>query len=124
MEGLSMYQTDQSQSIEITSETLKNLLDYSSDEIFIFNRDKQIIYVNSACEKNYGLKKEDLLGKYSHELFEQEYWSPSIYPEVYQEKKTVCMIQTTNTGTELLTQAIPVLNENKEVEMVLQPQEN
>ena len=34
------------------------------------------------------------------------------------------MIQTTNTGTELLTQAIPVLNENKEVEMVLQPQEN
>src|SRR5690625_210472 len=111
-----MYQTDDSENIEITSETLKSLLDYSSDEIFIFNHDRQIIYVNSACERHYGLKKEDLLGKYNNELFEKEYWTPSVYPQVYKEKKPIFMIQTTNTGAELLTSAIPVLNDENDIE--------
>lgn len=114
-----MYHTESSNSIEITSETLKNLLDYSSDEIFIFNSDRQIIYVNSACERNYGLKKGDLLGRHSNDLFEKHYWTPSIYPEVYKKKKQVSMIQTTNTGAEILTTAIPVLNDKNEIELVI-----
>lgn len=112
-----MYQADNG--IEITSETLKNLLDYSSDEIFIFNSERKIVYVNSACKRNYGLKKEDLLGRHSNDFFEMQYWTPSIYPEVYEKKKQVSMIQTTNTGAELLTTAIPVLNERNEVELVI-----
>lgn len=104
---------------ELSSETLKHLLDYSSDEIFIFNRNKQVVYVNSACEKNYGLQKGELLGKSSTQLFAEKYWTPSIYPEVYVKKKPISLIQTTNTGAELLTSAIPVLNDAQEVSLVI-----
>ncbi|HLR62395.1 MAG TPA: sigma 54-interacting transcriptional regulator [Lentibacillus sp.] len=114
-----MNQTDNENKIEITPVLLKDLLDYSSDEIFIFNNKRQIIYVNSICERNYGLKKEDLLGKESTHLFEKAYWTPSIYPEVYKKKKPISIIQTTNTGAELFTSAIPVLNDRNEIELVI-----
>src|SRR5690625_6400381 len=114
-----LYGADNSESIEITSDTLKKFLDYSSDEIFIFNKDRQIIYVNIACERHHGLKKEELLGRYSKDLFENEYWTPSVYPEVYEKKKPIFMIQTTNTWAELLTSAIPVLNDKCEVELYM-----
>lgn len=105
--------------IEITAETLKDLLDYSSDEIFIFNRDRQVIYANKVCERNYGLSRNELIGKYSHDLFQKNYWTPSIYPEIYKSKKPVSVIQTTITGAELLTSAIPVLNDHNEVELLI-----
>lgn len=108
-----------SDNIEITGEILKELLDYLSDEILIFNRNRQIIYANKVCENNYGLTREELLGKYSHDLFEEEYWTPSIYPEIYKNKKPVSIIQTTNTGAELLTSAIPVLSDHNEVDLLI-----
>lgn len=108
-----------SDNIEITGETLKELLDYSSDEIFIFNRDRKIIYANIVCEMHYGLSREELLGKSSNDLFEKKYWTPSIYPEIHKRKKPISMIQTTNTGAELLTSAIPVLNDKNEVELLI-----
>src|SRR5699024_12766122 len=110
-EVLPMTSLDQNSKNEITEEMLKRLLYYSSDEIFIFNNERQIIYANSICERNYGLKNEDLIGKLNTELFEQEYWYPSIYPDVYKKKKPMSIIQTTNTGAELFTPAFPVLND-------------
>src|SRR5699024_11749520 len=56
-EGLPMTSLGQNSKIEITAEMLKRVLDYSTDEIFIFNNKRQIIYANSICERNYGLKK-------------------------------------------------------------------
>jgi transcriptional regulator with PAS, ATPase and Fis domain len=105
--------------IEITGETLLDLLDYLSDEIFIFNRNKQIIYANKACEKNYGLTREELLGKSSNDMFQNKYWTPSIYPEIYKSKKPISIIQTTNTGAELLTSAIPILNNENEIDLLI-----
>src|SRR5690625_4970539 len=109
----------ESASIEIADNTLKDLLDYLSDEIIIFNRQQQVIYANKKCESNYGLLRKDLIGKYSHELIENQYWSPSIYPKIYETKEPESMIQTTNTGAELLTSAIPILDENNEVELLI-----
>ncbi|GGJ93535.1 diguanylate cyclase [Lentibacillus kapialis] len=105
--------------VEITGETLKELLDYLSDEIIIFNHNRQIIYANKACEKNYGLTREMLLGKFNHDLFQKKLWTPSIYPEIDKSKKPISIIQTTNTGAELLTSAIPILNDQDEVELLI-----
>lgn len=114
-----MYESINPNKIEITAEILKDLLDYLSDEIFIFNRNSQVIYANKVCEKNYGLAKEQLLGRYSDELFQEQYWTPSLYPEIYQSKEVASSIQTTNTGVELLTTAIPILNDENEVELLI-----
>ncbi|MFK2825510.1 sigma 54-interacting transcriptional regulator [Bacillus sp. B190/17] len=108
-----------SKNVDMTLETLVKILDYSSDEIFVLDSDKKIIYVNNACEKHYGLKKQEVLGRSSVELFENGYWKPSLAPEVYEKKKPLVMKQTTKLGAELLTSAIPILNHKNEVELVV-----
>lgn len=110
---------DKMQIPEISGETLRKILDHSSDEIFVIDREHRIIFVNSVCEKHYGLKPEDVVGKYNAELFEKGYWKPSIVPLVFKEKKPVTIRQTTYIGAELITTAVPILNEEKEIELIV-----
>ncbi|WP_241481482.1 sigma-54 interaction domain-containing protein [Mesobacillus campisalis] len=104
---------------EITGETLKKILDHSSDEIFVIDGNGRIIFVNKVCEKHYGLKPEDVVGKHNAELYEKGYWKPSIVPQVLKEKKPVTIRQTTYIGAELLTTAVPILNEENEIELIV-----
>ncbi|MED4203857.1 sigma-54 interaction domain-containing protein [Neobacillus mesonae] len=112
---LSNFLTD----LDLNMETLINILDYSSDEIFVLDKNKKIIYVNDACKKHYGLNKEDVLGKISLELVDKGYWYPSIFPDVLDRKEPITLKQTTILGAELLTSVVPILNDKKEVELIV-----
>ncbi len=103
---------------EITLESILRMLDYSSDEIYVLDSEKKIVYVNRNSEKHYGLKQDELLGKLNDELFEKGYWKPSIVPEVFAQKETVYLKQQTYIGAELLTTAVPILNDEQEIEFV------
>lgn len=105
--------------VEMTLDTLLNILDYSSDEIFVLDGEMRILYVNKVCERHYGLKPSDVIGKYNVELFEKGYWKPSIVPEVYRRKEPCYMKQQTYIGAELMTTAIPILNNKNEIELVV-----
>ncbi|WP_394137699.1 sigma-54 interaction domain-containing protein [Cytobacillus oceanisediminis] len=105
--------------VEMTLETLLKILDYSSDEIFVLDGEMRILYVNKVCERHYGLKPRDIIGKYNVELFEKGYWKPSIVPEVYRRKEPCYMRQQTYIGAELMTTAIPILNNKNEIELVV-----
>lgn len=105
--------------IDMTLEALLKILDHSSDEIFVLDGEQRILYVNQACERHYGLKPTDVIGKYNVDLFEKGYWKPSIVPEVYKRKKPCYMKQQTYIGAELMTCAIPLLNDEGEVELVV-----
>lgn len=100
-------------------ETLLTILDHSSDEIFVLDENRKIIFVNNACEKHYGLKKEDVIGRLSDELVDEGYWTPSIFPAVIDQKAPIFVKQTTVLGAELLTSAIPILNKENEVKLVV-----
>ncbi|QGQ45581.1 sigma-54 interaction domain-containing protein [Metabacillus sediminilitoris] len=104
---------------DLDMETLTKILDYSSDEIFVLDKNKKIIYVNDACKKHYGLNKEDVMGKLSLELVDKGYWFPSIFPDILERKEPITIKQTTVLGAELLTSAVPILNEKKEVELIV-----
>ncbi len=105
--------------VEMTVQTLLKILDHSSDEIFVLDGEKRILYVNQVCEKHYGLKPTDVIGKFNVELFEKGYWKPSIVPEVYRRKEPCYMRQVTNIGAELMTSAVPILNEKGEIDLVV-----
>ncbi|WP_053368543.1 sigma-54 interaction domain-containing protein [Bacillus sp. FJAT-27245] len=105
--------------LEMTVQTLLKILDHSSDEIFVLDGEKRVLYVNRVCEKHYGLKPADVIGKFNVELFEKGYWKPSIVPEVYKRKEPCYMRQVTNIGAELMTSAVPILNEKGEIELVV-----
>jgi PAS domain S-box-containing protein len=114
-----MKRSNHTGNVEMTVQTLLKILDHSSDEIFVLDGEKRILYVNQLCEKHYGLKPTDVIGKFNVELFEKGYWKPSIVPEVYKRKEPCYMRQVTNIGAELMTSAIPILNEKNEVELVV-----
>lgn len=114
-----MKSPDATGNVEVTLQTLLKILDYSSDEIFVLDGEKRILYVNQPCERHYGLKPTDVIGKYNVELFEKGYWKPSIVPEVYKRKKPCHIKQQTYIGAELLTSAIPILNDAGEIELVV-----
>ena len=99
--------------------TLLTILDYSSDEIFVLDENRKIIFVNNACEKHYGLKKEDVIGRGSEELVNEGYWTPSIFPTILDQKAPIFVKQKTVLGAELLTSAIPIFNEDKEVKLIV-----
>jgi PAS domain S-box-containing protein len=105
--------------VEMTLQTLLKILNHSSDEIFVLDSEKRILYVNQTCERHYGLKPSDVIGKYNAELFEKGYWKPTIVPEVYKRKKPCYMKQQTYIGAELMTSAIPILNDEGEIELVV-----
>ena len=102
--------------VDLTLEAILKMLDYSSDEIYVVDRDTRIVYVNKNCEKHYGLKKDEVLGKMNHELFDQGYWAPSILPLVFDKKEPVSLRQQTYIGTDLLSRAIPILNEDGDID--------
>lgn len=105
--------------IDLTLESMLKILDYSSDEIYVIDSETRIVYVNRICEKHYGLKKADVIGKLNDELVEKGYWSPSIVPEVFKNKEPVSLRQQTYIGAELLTRAIPILNEAGDIEYIV-----
>ncbi|TCP17536.1 PAS domain S-box-containing protein [Scopulibacillus darangshiensis] len=107
------------ETIEMSVEKFQKLLDYSSDEIFVLDHLKRIVYVNKVCERHYGLKPDDVIGRYNADFFKKGYWKPSIVPLVFEQKKPVSIKQTTYIGGELLTTAIPILNEQDDIEFVV-----
>ncbi|WP_416825245.1 sigma-54 interaction domain-containing protein [Ectobacillus polymachus] len=105
--------------IEMSAEILKKILDHSPNEIYVVNKDAYIIYANKACERHYGTLLSEIVGKHNDELFSKGYWKPSILPFVLKEKKPVTIKQMSHVGKELITTAIPLLNDNQEIEMII-----
>lgn len=104
---------------KLNMETLLAILDYSSDEIFVLDANRKIIFVNKACERHYGLKKEEVIGKLSDDLVSGGYWTPSIFPAILNQKSPIIVKQKTILGAELYTSAIPILNGKGELELVV-----
>ncbi|MCO5387350.1 MAG: PAS domain S-box protein [Desulfosporosinus sp.] len=48
---------------ELDFNTLKKILDNSHDEIYVTNAMGIVIYVNNVCEKHYGVKASEIIGK-------------------------------------------------------------
>lgn len=112
--------TKSNQSCDLNSETLKKILDNSYDEIFVLDRNGVVLYVNSACERHYGLKAKDFIGKEARELVEKGYFFPWLIPEVLEKRKRIHVEQTTGIGKKLLVTATPVFNEEGEIELIVE----
>ncbi|SHJ78191.1 PAS domain S-box-containing protein [Dethiosulfatibacter aminovorans DSM 17477] len=104
---------------DLKKEIMQLILDNFDDEIFVINSKKQVLYVNDASERHYGMKPEEIIGKYSEELLDLCYCDPLITPIVWEEKRKVTLEQTTRIGKKIQTTAIPILNKDKSIEYVI-----
>ncbi|WP_194841191.1 sigma-54 interaction domain-containing protein [Sporosarcina cascadiensis] len=105
--------------MDLSVDSLLRILDYSSDEIYVLDGESRIVYVNRNCEKHYGVKKDDVIGRYNDDFFNEGYWSPSAVPLVLEKKTPISMRQQTNIGADLLTRAFPILNTQNEIEYMV-----
>ncbi|MGL4911305.1 MAG: sigma-54 interaction domain-containing protein, partial [Romboutsia sp.] len=98
----------------------KKIIDSSHDEICVADNKGTIIYCNKAFERNYGMKKEDFLGKNVLFLPENGYSTIGPIPQVISTKKACSMEQFTNTGKQLILTATPLLDKNNEIEYIVE----
>lgn len=100
----------------------KKILDNSYDEIFVVDGNDKVVYVNDACEKHYGLKPEDMIGKNVKDLVELGYWYPNlnVQPYAYRTKKSFTVEQITILNKKLVTTVVPVLDGDGDIEIVVQ----
>ncbi len=95
------------------------LVDNLHDEINIWDSDYNLLYINSACERHYGFKKEDMIGKNYFDLLDEDYWHPALLPYVYKEKKPIMRQQETHIGATIMSIVVPFFDEKGEVEYVI-----
>ena len=98
----------------------KKVMDASHDEICVTDNKGILLYCNKAFEKNYGMKKEDILGKNVMFLPENGYSTIGPIPQVLLTKKTTSLEQFTNTGKQLVLTATPILDANGNIEYIVE----
>ncbi|MHB8077509.1 sigma-54 interaction domain-containing protein [Desulfosporosinus fructosivorans] len=105
---------------DLDLETLKKILDNSHDEIYVTNAMGIVIYVNNVCEKHYGVKAAEIIGKKSREISEKKYWGPRVSPIAIDKKMSITLEQKTCTGKTLLTTATPVFDSEGNIELIIE----
>lgn len=103
----------------ISSEDLWEIVNNLHDEIMVYDNDYNLLYVNKAAERHYGIPQDEMLGKKFSQL-DETYWGNSTLPEVYKKKTMVAKRQITNLGLDIITISVPILDENGEIKFVAQ----
>lgn len=98
---------------------LTDILEHSYDEIYVTDNSGVCIFVNSACERIYGLKREDMIGKTSAQMQAEGNISSDLSLKVIQTKQRLFDIQTTKIGQKILVIANPIFASNGEVKKVV-----
>ncbi|WP_148137666.1 sigma 54-interacting transcriptional regulator [Candidatus Formimonas warabiya] len=87
------------------------IFDSSYDEIFVTDGQGYAVRVNRACERFYGVKTEELIGKHVKELERQGLFSPNVTSQALAEKKRVTSMQNTKGGQKLVVTSNPVFDD-------------
>ncbi|CEH28873.1 sigma-54 interaction domain-containing protein [Aneurinibacillus migulanus] len=91
---------------------LKSVFAAAYDEIFVTDGEGYTVRVNGACERNYGLKAEQMVGKHVNELVSEGIFSPSATLDVIAQRKQINLVQQTQNGRRLLVTATPVFTQD------------
>ncbi len=98
---------------------MEQIVENSSDEIYVTDGRGITIYANPMSEQHYGVPVEELIGKSVWELEQRGVYFPAVTPIVLREKKKVTIDQETAIGKTLMITATPIFDEQGEVELVI-----
>ncbi|SKC36174.1 sigma-54 interaction domain-containing protein [Maledivibacter halophilus] len=99
---------------------MKQILEYSYDGIWITDGQSRILYMNRGNERISGIKREDVLGKYTQELLDQKLFSKSAVLQVLKTCKRVTMMgYNYNTKKHVLITGNPILDKDGNIKYVL-----
>ncbi|MBC2725936.1 sigma 54-interacting transcriptional regulator [Desulfosporosinus sp.] len=111
--------------INYTPDMKTTLLEYEKifenieEEIFVTDQNGYILRLNPAAEKVCGVFARDVVGKHVRELEKEGIISSSITMHVLHQKKKVNMMQQLKTGKTIISTAIPIFNEEGQIDRVI-----
>ncbi len=106
--------------MELNADFFKKVLEHSHDEIYVCDGTGIALYCNKRFEINYGIKREDMIGKQTSYLVEQGYSNNTPVPDVIAMKKVVTSLQQTAIGKFLMVTATPYFDENGDIEFIIE----
>lgn len=98
---------------------LFRILDNMYDEFLVYDNNYNILYINKACQRHYGGKPQDFIGKNFHNIMPKYWKEPAILPIVYKEKQIYTSKSITQIGVMITTIAVPIFDKNGEIEFVV-----
>ena len=101
-------------------ELYKKVIEASYDEICVTDNKGVLIYCNKAFERNYDMKREEIIGKSVLYLPENGYSTIGPVPEVLRTKKAASIEQITTSGKKLILTATPIFDDNGEIEYIVE----
>lgn len=101
-------------------EFYKKVIEASYDEICVTDNKGVLIYCNKAFERNYDMKREEIIGKSVLYLPENGYSTIGPVPEVLRTKKAASIEQITTSGKKLILTATPIFDDNGEIEYIVE----
>ncbi|MEJ8839999.1 sigma-54 interaction domain-containing protein [Ramlibacter sp. AN1133] len=102
-----------------TCRDLQEIFRTSFDGIFVADGNGMTLMVNEGCERNYGLKAADLVGRHVSE-FEKKGWiRPVIAGKVAETRQRMSATQLTHEGKTILVTGIPLFDQGGQVRRVV-----
>lgn len=87
---------------------LKAIFDTSYDVIYVSDGQGKTLRVSAACERLWGYKESDLVGRTVYQLEAEGVFKPSVTRLVLEKKEKVSFVQTTKTGRRLMVVGTPM----------------
>ncbi len=105
--------------LRVSSSEFLNIIDNAYDEIIVYDNNYNIVYINKASRRHYGLEQKEMINKSFHEFIGKQYWNNSVLPKVYKTRKTVAALQTTMLDVKIRTIATPIFDRHNNLSYVV-----
>lgn len=97
----------------------KQILEAMFDDLAIVDSNQIMIYVSDGFEKQYKVKREDVVGRHVVELERDTILNPSVAKKVFESGVPVIMTHTNRDGEHLIIHGIPVFGEEGTIDYVV-----
>jgi len=98
---------------------MENIIEFSTDGIYVVNKEGITLTVNSTYEEMSGFKREELIGHHMSDLMKKGYFDQSVSLLVLQEKKRISILQRIGQQKDVMVTGNPVFDEGGDIQMVV-----
>ena len=99
--------------------SLGSVMEALHDDIAIVGKDGIILWVSSCFERNYGVSRDDVVGRTTYELEAERVFTPSVAALVLKTRRVVTLTETSQTGQLNIVTGVPVYDQNGDISLVV-----
>ena len=99
--------------------SLFSVMEALHDNIAIVGKDGVILWVSSCFERNYGISRDEVVGRTTYELEAERVFTPSVAALVLKTRRVVALTETAQSGQLNIVTGVPVYDQNGDISLVV-----